>query len=146
MSELTKTQLFFHKYLPHLLYKKPDGGSNSGVRAYMFEWKKVFSIGLLHFKDGSRESYHNHAFNALSWFIKGRVTEEKLDGSKKDFSASIIPKFTPRTNCHRVISHGSTWCFTIRGPWKDSWEEVKNNKSVMLTHGRKEISSEIPTN
>lgn len=143
---MTKTQLFIHKYLPHFFYKKSDGGKNSGVTCFLFEWKKVFSIGLLRFNEGSRENYHSHSFNALSWFIKGRVTEEKLDGSKKDFSASIIPKFTPRTNCHRVISHGSTWCFTLRGPWEDSWNEyTPSGDKITLTHGRS-IIHEIPTN
>lgn len=134
---MTKSQLFRHKYLPHFFFKKSDGGKTSGVNAYIFEWKCLFSIGLLHFKDGSRESYHSHAFNALSWFVRGHVTEEKLDGTKRDFYASIIPKFTPRTNCHRVISHGETWCFTLRGPWKDVWSEfTPEGEQIMLTHGR----------
>lgn len=144
---MTSLQLFFHKYLPRLFYKKFDGGKTSGVTgSFLIEWKPLFSIGLLHFKKGSRENYHSHAFNALSWFVKGRVTEEKLDGSKKDFSASIIPKFTPRTNCHRVISHGDTWCFTLRGPWNDTWSEfTPDGKEIVLTHGRKIVLDEIPT-
>lgn len=138
---MTKLQLFRHKYFPRLFYKKFDGGKESGVTGYfLIEWKCLFSIGLLHFKDGSRENFHSHAFNALSWFVRGHVTEEKLDGTKKDFYSSIIPKFTPRTNCHRVISHGDTWCFTLRGPWKDTWEEVTpEGEQITLTHGRQKI-------
>ena len=139
---LTNTQLFLHKYLPRFFYKKFDGGKESGVAGYfLIEWKKVFSIGLLHFKNGSRENYHSHAFNALSWFY-GSVTEEKISGETKNFSTSIIPKFTPRTNCHRVISRGDTWCFTLRGPWLDTWNEVSpKGEQITLTHGRKILES-----
>lgn len=156
--------MFLHKWLPRFFYKKFDGGKESGVTGYfLIEWKPLFSIGLLHFKKGSRENFHSHAFNALSWFIKGSVTEERLrpecaepayiilkemgnDGvdhcfKSKDFVPSLIPKYTTRNNIHRVISHDSTWVFTIRGPWKDIWYEFdpKENRVIKLTHGRKEI-------
>lgn len=130
--------LFLHKWIPRFFYKKFDGGPESGVIGYfLIEWKALFSIGLLHFKKGSRENYHSHAFNALSWFLKGSVTEEKLEGEHKDFGPSLIPKFTPRSNCHRVISHSDTWALTFRGPWKDVWYEVNPSGDVIkMTHGR----------
>lgn len=132
-----------HKWFPRFFYKKFDGGKESGVTGYfLIEWKKVFSIGLLHFKKGSREAYHSHAFNAITWFLKGAVTEEKYGGDTKDFGPSIKPKFTPRTNLHRVISHSDTWALTFRGPWEDYWIEYRPDQKkvwVNLTHGRKEV-------
>lgn len=129
--------LFMHKWLPKFFYKKFDGGKDSGVTGYfLIEWKKFFSIGLLHFKEGSREAYHSHAFSALSWFVYGSVTEEHLDGRTKEFKPSILPKLTPRSCFHKVISHENTWCFTIRGPWLDEWSEYKNDSMITLTHGR----------
>ncbi len=140
-------KIYHSKYFPRIFYKKFDGGKNSGVRAYfLIELKILFSIGLLHFKEGSRENYHSHAFNAITWFLKGSVTEEKPYGKKsKDFKASIIPKFTRRENLHRVVSHSNTWALTFRGPWDDEWYEYQpqNDKIVYLTHGRKEIDREI---
>lgn len=141
--------MLFHKWLPRIFYKKFDGGKDSGVTGYfLIEWKVLFSIGLLHFKDGSRESYHSHAFNAISWFIKGSVTEEHLNGTTKEFKASFTPKITKRDCLHRVVAHGSVWCFTLRGPWLDTWIEYRPGKKefVELTHGRREVErlSDLP--
>jgi hypothetical protein len=78
--------VYHSKWFPRVFYKKPDGGKDSGVTAYfLIEWKILFSIGVLRFKKGTREAYHNHAFNALTWWLKGKVTEEKINGEKKDF-------------------------------------------------------------
>lgn len=134
---LLKT-IYNHKYFPRFFYTKPDGGKESGVTGFfLIEWKCLFSVGLLHFKKGSRENYHSHAFNALTWFLYGSVTEEKHNGQSKDFGPSLWPKFTPRTNVHRVISHSDTWALTFRGPWQDTWYEVSPKGYVIkMTHGR----------
>ena len=143
-----KLNKFLHKWIPRIFYKKFDGGKESGVTGYfLIEWKKVFSIGLLHFKQGSRENYHSHAFNAITWFVKGSITEQRLIVDhptcciNKKFQASLIPKFTKRSNIHRVVSHSDTWALTFRGPWKDIWYEYcpKTKKYIHLTHGRVEI-------
>lgn len=127
-----------NKWIPKLFCKRFDGGEKSGVTAYfLIEWKAVFSIAILHFKEGSREAYHSHAFNALTWWLKGRVLEKKVSGESKYFKASFIPKFTPRTNCHKVIAKEDTYALTFRGPWLDYWYEIINNRKVILTHGRK---------
>jgi hypothetical protein len=131
-----------NKWIPHFFYKKFDGGKESGVTGYfLIEWKPVFSIGLLHFKRGSRDAYHTHSFNALSWFIMGHVTEEHYNGLTKDFRPSLIPKYTPRSCFHKVFAHVDTLCFTIRGPWIDEWFEYrqKEDRLVKLTHGRVEL-------
>jgi hypothetical protein len=142
------------KWFPRVFYSKPDGGKGSGVTGYfLLEWKPVFSIGILKFNEGTREAYHSHAFNALTWWLKGSVTEVKLiepvrefgdvvsykSNEEKDYIPSIIPKYTSRDNFHKVIAHETTYALTIRGPWKDTWREYRKDRYVTLTHGRKEI-------
>jgi len=132
---------YYHKWIPRFFYKKPDGGKDSGVTGYfLLEWKTVFSIGILHFSEGSREAFHNHAFNAFTWWLKGRATEIKHPtGETYEYHKSLKPKYTPRDNFHKVIAQTSSWALTIRGPWKDTWREFKNEQYVNLTHGRKVI-------
>lgn len=150
-------KIYKSKWFPRLFSVTSDGGKDSGVTAYfLIEWKKFFSIGILHFRKGSREAYHSHAFNALTWWLKGKVTEHKLNalfnaltnelldrGSdfEKDYSASIIPKYTSKHNMHKVFAHTDTYALTLRGPWSDNWLEFKNNKAIVLTHGRRIIAS-----
>lgn len=132
-------------WIPRFFKKAPDGGKNSGVTGFfLIEWKKVFSIVLLKFSEEHRESYHSHAFNALTWWLMGGVVEERIYVDKpievKYYLPSIRPKFTPRNNLHRIISYGTTWAISFRGPWSNTWKEF-NNKSgeTTLTHGRKEL-------
>lgn len=120
--------------------KAKDGGPESPVDAYfLIEWKKYFSIALLRFNIGSREAFHSHAFNAWTWFICGDLIEERYKGTLLRYKRSILPKITTRDNIHRVLAQEISWCLTIRGPWKDTWTEVRNDSFVTLTHGRKEI-------
>jgi hypothetical protein len=148
-------KIYNNKYFPRLFYIKPDGGKDSGVTAYfLIEWKILFSIGILYFKKGSREAYHTHAFNALTWWLKGKVTECKLNASfngkgdlrdkyediEKVFKPSLIPKYTSRNNFHKVFAHSDTWALTFRSNWKDTWLEFKDNKIIRLTHGRNKIT------
>jgi hypothetical protein len=141
-----------NKNIPSFFVKRSDGGNDSGVTVYfLIEWKILFSIGILHFKKGSREAYHNHAFNALTWWLKGLVTESKLNAIftggtvikyediTKDFKPSLYPKYTSRDNFHKVIAHEDTYALTFRGSWKDTWNEFKNGKIINLTYGRVEI-------
>lgn len=128
------------KFKPNFLTIRPDGGKDSGVTAYfLIEWKSLFSIGLLSFSKGSREAFHNHAFDAITFWLKGRVKEEHLDGSVKYFSGfSLKPKLTKRNCYHKIIGLTKTWALTFRGPWKDEWNEYKE-KEITLTHGRIEL-------
>ncbi len=123
-----------------------DGGPDSGVTGYwLIEWKRGFSIVLLHFSPGSREAFHSHAFNAWTLWLRGTVVEQ-------DVFSSIFPsrdakiwkpgqiKRTPSTKFHRVIAEeNGAWALSIRGPWKDSWQEYKNNRLINLTSGRVEV-------
>lgn len=122
---------------PKLFFKRADGGKNSGVTGYMLiEWKSLFSIGLLHFKEGSREAFHTHAFNAITWWLKGSVTEAHTDGRELEFNPSLKPKFTSRDCYHKIIAKKNTWALTFRGPWKNEWKELRPDGEVILTHGR----------
>lgn len=138
-----------------------DGGPESRVWAYwLVEIKSLFSIALLKFENGSRDAYHNHAFNSISWVLKGRLVEEDLDlkndrialgrfDDHKFYTKIHVPSFVPvvtwRTTNHKVTSHGSTWVLTFRGPWSRTWKESVNDGNGgyverTLTHGRKIIN------
>lgn len=134
-------KIYNSKWFPRLFSVTSDGGKDSGVTAYfLIEWKVLFSIGILHFREGTREAYHSHAFNALTWWLKGSVTEMKIDGTQKDYHASLIPKYTSRENFHKVKSYKDTWALTLRGPWVDTWREFTKTGFRTLTHGRKIIA------
>lgn len=134
------------KRMMKILYKGKDGGSESTVTGYwLIEWKPVFSIALLRLDDGSREAYHSHAFNAVSWLLSGRLIEEIIceDGSwgTRLYNPSIKPILTPRECFHKVTSVGRSWAITFRGPWNKTWKEYLplENRHRTLTNGRKEI-------
>lgn len=118
--------------------KSHDGGKDSGVTGYwLIEWKKGFSIVLLRFGAGSREAYHSHAFNAWTFWIKGRVVERFPVGEMITWKPSIFPKYTPRGNMHKIDAQEVSWAISFRGPWLDTWLERKEDKMYTLTHGRK---------
>lgn len=128
------------------LRKAKDGGPYSTVTGYwLFEIKSLFSIALLRFDNGSRESYHSHAFNSWSWVLRGCLREEHLS----DLAPSAVdhhypglrPILTRRSTFHRVFSIGQTWVLTFRGPWAKTWREYNpsTDESTVLGHGRKVV-------
>lgn len=124
------------------LSKAKDGGPKSTVTGYwLLELKKLFSVVLLRFDDGSRDEFHSHAFNSLNWVIKGRVLEQLRDESVTEYLPSWFPILTRRSRMHRVVSKGTTWVFSLRGPWADVWTEYdpRTRKFTDLTHGRIEV-------
>lgn len=117
-----------------------DGGKESLVRAlYLIEIKNLFSVVLLKFKDGSREAYHSHAFNAISWVIKGELQENLIDGQVKRYCPSLKPIYTGRDTFHKIISVGNTYALTFRGPWNKTWNEFLPlaHRFQTLSWGRK---------
>ena len=123
--------------------KRKDGGKDSPVDAYfLVEFKNFFSIAVLKFNKGGREAFHTHAFNALTWFIYGDLEEEDVRGDLYTYKTSLKPKFTPKDKNHRVKATIDSWCFTIRGPWRDRWTEYnkKTNETTEFTHRRKVLS------
>ncbi len=120
-----------------------DGGAESKVKGFwLIEVKKLFSIVLLRFDGDSREAYHSHAFNSISWLLSGRLSEINLDNSATIYSPSITPIFTYRDTFHKVNSKGHSWALSFRGPWCNEWEEFLPNEEIFikLTHGRNKIS------
>lgn len=127
--------------------KMKDGGPDSPVEGYfLFELKGLCSVALLKFNKGMREAYHTHAFNALTWFIKGSMMEHKFgESTGYVYTRSWLPKVTMRDNNHRVQSTEDSWCFTLRGPWSKYWTEddVTSGKHTVFTHGRVIVSEHI---
>ncbi len=120
-----------------------DGGPESTVTGYwLVEIKGLFSVVLLKFEDGSRDAYHSHAFDSLNWVTnKGEVEENHLDGRKVIHRRSWRPVVTRRSTFHKVVSHGTTWVLSLRGPWSRTWREYdpRTERYTDLTHGRTEI-------
>lgn len=123
-----------------------DGGPESTVDGFfIIEIKSLFSIVFLRFNKGSREAFHTHAFNALTFFLKGHAIEEHMNGEKIHWKPSIFnfwkPKYTSRKCFHKYTSLENTYAVTIRGPWIDKWKEYLPhlNKFVTLTHGRRVV-------
>lgn len=133
-----------------LFKKQKDGGSESNVEGYfLIEWKGLFSIALLKFNKGARVAYHTHAFNAYTWFLFGDMKEERLyflrsklnDKNNinlhgietKKYKFSLFPKYTSKINLHRVVVNKTSWCFTIRGKWDETWFEVDKKSEEELS-------------
>lgn len=116
-----------------------DGGPDSTVWGYwLCEFKSLFSIAILCFENGSREAYHSHAFNCVSFVLKGKLFEHMMNGDMNVYRAGLKPVFTYRGTFHKVVSKGRTWVLTFRGPWNKTWEEYlpKEDRFVTLTNGR----------
>ena len=127
-----------------LFFKAKDGGRESTVTGYwLIEAKRLLSIVLLCFDGRSREAFHTHAFDAVSWVIRGGLTETLLSGEVVRYRPSFRPIFTPRKRFHRVDSDaGKTWVLSFRGPWVARWQEWRplERRRVTLTHGRHEVA------
>jgi hypothetical protein len=118
-----------------------DGGSESTVWAHwLFEIKFLASAVLLRFENGTREAFHSHAFNCVSWVLRGKLEERHIDGRIQYHYPSWRPVITKRDTFHQVFSYGRTWVISFRGPWADSWKEVEEGKEMTLTNGRKIVS------
>jgi hypothetical protein len=126
-----------------LFFKSKDGGPESNVTGYwLIESKSLFSIVLLRFSGGTREAYHNHAFNAVSWILSGCLFEEHLINHYMiPLFPSIKPIYTSRDCFHKV--HGMakvSWALSFRGPWKKYWNEYTKTGFTTLTNGRKIVN------
>ena len=123
--------------------KAKDGGPKSTVTGYwLAEIKSLFSVVLLRFDDGSRDEYHSHAFGSVNWVLKGKVCEHHITGETLDHLPSLRPVITRRTTFHRVVSRGTTWVLSFRGPWSRTWSEwsPRTREYTTLRHGRKVVS------
>lgn len=117
-----------------------DGGPKSRVWGLFLENKKLFTVALLKFENGSREAYHSHAFNAVSLILgPGKLRERHLDGDAEEHGQGKVVH-TYKHTFHQVWSLGTTWALTLRGPWSDTWHELDEEaKYLTLTHGREVV-------
>lgn len=116
-----------------------DGGPDSKVTGYFLaEIKSLFTVVLLRFDGDSREAFHTHAFNALSWVLKGELAEFVRGSVMSYYEPSIVPVYTPRDRFHKVSSYGITWVLSFRGPWAKTWKEFlpETGETLTLEHGR----------
>jgi len=126
------------------LTRSKDGGPESTVDAYwLFEVKGLLSVALLRFGPGSRPVFHSHAFHSLNWLLRGKLFEHVLDPSKMLVEQvrhvpSLRPVMTWRHTLHQVVSKGTSWVLTIRGPWQEHWLEYLPVPGTFcaLEHGR----------
>lgn len=123
-----------------------DGGEYSKVHAYtLVEIKSLFSVILLKFDPGSRDAYHTHAFNCFNWLLRGKLMEYEIqnDGTitTKEYTPSIWGFPIYRKTYHKVVSLGTSYVLSFRGPWQKTWKEFlpSDNRELTLTHGRVEI-------
>lgn len=123
-----------------------DGGKYSNSTGlFIVEIKSLFSIVLLRFSGATREAFHSHAFNAWTFWLRGRVVERTLGGTRPWRAGEV--KYTPRGCVHKIEGSGAAYALSFRGPWATKWFEFRDNatKRVTLTNGRKEISCESVT-
>jgi hypothetical protein len=122
-----------------------DGGPESHVTGYwLVECKTLFSIVLLRFDDGTRDAYHTHAFNALSWVLRGHLVERyktQHGTAQRWYLPSLVPILTRRERFHQVQSRGTSWVLSLRGPWVATWREgLADGRELALTYGRREVA------
>lgn len=124
------------------LTKRKDGGPESKVTGYfLVESKRWFTIVLLRFDDGTRDAFHDHAFNSISWLVRGQLVERFLSGLGREHTPSLRPIRTATSDFHQVRSVGTTWVLSFRGPWRDTWQEYlpAEDRYRTLAQGRVEV-------
>lgn len=138
-----------------------DGGEKSKVWGFwLLEIKSLFSIVILRFEEGSRDAYHEHAFNCAS-LVWGHLEEHHLDKRQGEAriethrSLGLIPAFvkTYRDTFHKTVSKGTTYALSFRGPWSNTWREyvpctneeeyagLYGGNQKTLTHGRRVVDA-----
>lgn len=123
-----------------ILRKAPDGGASSGVTGYsLIECKSLCTVVLLRFNPGTREAFHSHAFNAVTLWLRGSAVEHQFDGTRRVYRAGAW-KITRRACTHKVDAQGVVWALSFRGPWRHTWDEVRNGERVTLTYGREVVA------
>lgn len=122
------------------LWHDKDGGPESHVWVWGLEIKSRFSVLLMKFEHGTREAFHGHAFNAVSWLLTGGLIEYVYKGMTRCLFPSWKPIRTYRNTVHRVYGlNRASWVLSFRGPWVDRWQEISGGRKYGLTHGRKEV-------
>ena len=120
-----------------------DGGPESKVWGFFLESKRWGSVVLLKYQPGTREVYHSHAFNSISWLLRGKLVERHLSGFVEIHLPGLKPIKTYQDTFHQVESIGTSWVLSFRGPWSKSWKEYdpRTQKVTRLRWGRRVSSS-----
>lgn len=126
------------------LRKMKDGGLDSTVTGYwLIEAKGLFSIVLLKFEGKSREAFHTHAFDAISWLLSGSLTETvkltRRTTYNRYYKPSLKPIKTLKNRFHKVSSDGTSWVLSFRGPWDKTWIEESGGETYTLKQGRERV-------
>ena len=126
-----------------LFFKAKDGGKDSTVTGYwLIESKSLFSIVILRFDGFSRDAFHTHAFNSVSWLICGELQEKFKSNYRRLnlYLPSFMPIITKKDDFHKVNSLGTSWVISFRGRWGKTWKEhtVKDD-TYTLQNGRERL-------
>lgn len=109
----------------------------------IFECKYLFSIIIFNFieSDKVQDRFHTHAFNSVSFKLKGYYEEHILDENGETL---IVPrhnvvKFFERDIYHAIGKSNDCWTLLLAGPWKQTWKEFFPNlrKIETLSWSRK---------
>lgn len=124
-----------------LFFRAKDGGKDSTVTGYwLIESKSLFSIVLLRFDGFSRDAFHTHAFNSISWLISGEL-QEKFKSNYRQlnlYQPSFKSIITKKEDFHKVNSKGVSWVLSFRGRWDKTWKEhTEQDNTYTLSKGRK---------
>lgn len=130
-----------------ILFGHKDGGPLSKVFCWGVESKRLGSVLLLKFERGSREAFHSHAFNAVSFVLSGGLREVvRLRHGlfvSNEYAPSARPVLTFRDTFHQVFGlANATWVLSFRGPWVAEWQEwiPGEDVEVTLTNGQKVVA------
>lgn len=107
---------------------------------FLIEIKPLFSIILTHLGPDGGTYPHSHPFKAFTIMLKGRIDEYNAADTRIGCYKAFGMKFTGK-GIHSIFTgEAGAWFLTFRGPWtQDTWQEVRGDKTVTLTHGRKEV-------
>lgn len=124
-----------------ILWNDKDGGPESKGWMWGIESKRFGSVLLLKFERGTRDAFHTHAFNAISWLLSGGLLEVEMGERDVTHRPGLRPIITKRSTFHKVYGlEKRSWAITLRGPWVNRWRESLPDRDIVLTHGRKEVA------
>mgnify|MGYP000031046566 CR=1 FL=1 len=94
------------------------------------------------------QAQHPEASGALSWVLSGRLTEFSIHhGPALQYvtadvlEPSTTPVRTARARNHMVVSNGTSWVVSFRGPWAPTWTDTPvGGRPTTLESGRKVVS------
>jgi len=127
--------------------KRVELGEGHIIQYTLFEWKKLFSIIIYHWKTIKQNRFHSHAFPAYAFLLSGKYIEEVIENGKvvqKTVNQRFKPRFIPKKYIHRILrAEPRTWTIVFVGRWMDYWFEYFDNKKIWVKYswGRKKIGT-----